>query len=112
MKYNVLLDIGMKAQGHWAGFGCLPQDLLYFFRIVIGRECEFHLYFRDPSRIGSHDLGNLGGGAIDIEVMGLGCDTHDGQHAIPERSGHKIRRGKSFSLAHVIHGCVGDDLLL
>ncbi len=112
MKSYVLFNIRMKTEGNRACPGSSPQDLFYFIRVVIRRKGQFDLYFTDPSGIGGHDLGDLGRGAVDIELMGLCCNAHDGEHAISEGGGHKIRRGKGFSLAHVIHWRIGDDVLL
>ena len=102
-------DIGVQRATYGATLRCGPQQVFLLLGVFLGGEVERDVDLSDAARVGVHGLFHRVGGAVDVELVALRADAHDGHHAASEGRAGEVGGREGFAFAVVVGGCVGED---
>ena len=109
MEREYLFDVGVQAQMNRAGMGsAFDHGFLFVGVFAVGHgENDFKL--ADAPGVRAHGFGDFDAGSGHVHIVHFAVNADDGHGAAGQRRGAEIRGRKTFALAVVVHGGVGDE---
>lgn len=102
---NVHFNIRVKTVLYGAGMGSVFEHItaLLLDVLEVPGDVEGKVDTADATGIGFHKLFHVHLYAIEVEAHIAGLDAHDGDHAGSQGGGHQVGRGKTLTLAIIVH---------